>query len=297
MRRTVDTGVIVLGVVGSIASIYAVWAQWTGQYSPEAIFAITLFALFSVALLLLIVAQEYRYSRKARYAEALGHISRIVLLSSSLNNNQTAEEIRHGCMKIVDTLESVLTLVTATRCSVCIKVIQSDPSTRAGAKIRPKVATLCRDSNSLKREKSSIAGNIDHWIDQNTDFEDLHKGAGTPRWYFFSNYLPGRWDYKNSSFEIYGMPWNAGGIPIVSSVIRDLKWTLPYKSTIVVPIVPETRVDEQNRGLSGYLCVDSRSRGAFSRRYDVDLMTGVADSLDQHIRRYAKLKWEQSSPL
>jgi molybdopterin synthase catalytic subunit len=49
---------------------------------------------------------------------------------------------------------------------------------------RPAVVTLCRDDLSVDREKRSISGGVKHWVDQNFDFEQLHRLADTPSPYF-----------------------------------------------------------------------------------------------------------------
>lgn len=272
--------------VASIFTIILAYQTWCGPASPDGRFALKIFSIFIAVLIVVLVTQEFRYSRKARYSESLGDLNRIFreIQATACNPEATVDHIKLSCKSIVDCLSSVFSLITGTRCAVCIKGIEWDPNQPEGANIRPKVFTLTRDAKSEEREER--AQNIDHWIDQNTDFEQLHAET-LP--YFFSNYLPGIRGYKNTSFKIYKPPWDLN-IPIFSDIVRDITWRLPYKSTIVMPISRRDTPPDGQR-LVGYLCLDSRSRRAFNRRYDIDLLKGVSDCLYDLVLRYREILW------
>jgi len=138
---------------------------------------------------------------------------------------------------------------------------------------------------------------VDLWIDQNTAFEEVLTAAGTPLKCFFANYLPWLRGYKNSSFEVYGLPSELP-LPMIGDVIRNITWTLPYRSTIVAPIIPSPQqATSQEHALSGYLCVDSRSLGVFRRRFDIDVVTGVANCLYDVVHRYCVQTWAPGTAL
>ena len=127
---------------------------------------------------------------------------------------------------------------------------------------------------------------LDHWIDQNSDFELIHRNRGKPKGrVFMSNHLPWIRGYKNSSMELYGFLPDIH-VPVLADVVRSVRWPLPYKSTIVAPI-GNTIGNDYN--ISGYLCVDSRSSGVFSQRYDVDIVIGIAQCMHRAIREYCVL--------
>lgn len=86
---------------------------------------------------------------------------------------------------------------------------------------------------------------------------------------------------------MYGGPGHKAPSPSLFSSWAH-PWVLPYKSAIVVPIFPRI-ADEANGRLVGYLCMDSKSRGAFSRRYDPELLSGIGDCFYEVVRRYCNL--------
>jgi hypothetical protein len=237
-----------------------------------------------LGLIVFSTVQEYRYSRKARYSEIIGYLSEIYRDILKIIQDETAnvDRIQMACRDMVTTLANAMSLVTGTRCAACIKVIVQGQ--------RPKIVTLCRDQGS--RDRDSDKKVVDHWMDANTDFEEVAKAAATPRKSFFENNLPRRREYKNTSFEVYGRPYAEAGF--LSDWRRNLTWPLPYKSTIVLPIGPvhvDSDSDDQ-RELAGFLCVDSGARRVFARRYDEELTRGVGEALYAVIRRYTDLAWE-----
>ena len=282
MRRFLATSGFLLSVFASVVTLTLFFREQESA-STDAQLAIQLSFYFSMFLLALIIWREYTYARKARYAETIKDLAEISRsLQSAAAGDPTRSEIRSACERSLNSLATILSLITATRCSACIKVIDAAEAAE-GTDVRPQVVTMCRDRGSGDSRKKLTT---EHWIDQNTDFEQLHENAGKPSGRaFFSNYLPGLRDYKNSSFKVYEKP-TSFDVPVLSDVVRHLTWTLPYKSTIVAAISGSQVELGDGSGLVGYLCVDSRSSGAFSRRYDVELVTGIADCLFDLIDRY-----------
>jgi hypothetical protein len=267
--------------------------RWFPEATPNAKLAI----LFLIALLGLLsvfcIWQEYRYARKARYVEALPYLNQIFLELNKFENVASVtktEEIEYTFRRVVNRLAAALSVITGTMCSVCIKVILTDNHSDPP---RPKVVTVVRDDTSLHRERGkapveewirdSDDSEVDHWIDQNTAYMQVFTQPRTPQACFFSNYLPGEKNYLNTSFHIYGGPPQSK-----RAIMRNLQWPLPYKSTIVSPIA---RAGQLRRDyiIAGYLAVDSRSRRVFNRRYDIDLVTGVADCLYSLLHHYTAL--------
>lgn len=282
MKRAYNAGAALLALIASALTIIFGWSRLTGQSTPDAKFSIGLISSFFVILAVLLVTQEFRYSRKARYAEALEYLNHIALeiKTCAVKDPVSTCEMKNVCAVVVDQLANIFSLVTATRCSTCIKLIELPH----GNELHLQVVTLCRDR--ISREREDRSSTLEHWVHQNTDFEQLFDNAGTPRGdVFFANNLPGKRDYKNSSFAIRGTPTNVG-VPIIGDIVRNFTWTLPYKSTIVVPIRPQYDPQKREKSLVGYLCVDSRSRGAFRRRYDIDVIGGIAICLYDLVEGY-----------
>jgi hypothetical protein len=287
MARIRNAALLLLSFASSLVTIAFAWLDLGKKTSAEGKIAILVLAAFVVALFIYAARQEFAYSRKARYAESLRYLGHAFARLQSLACDQESNisQIQSGCEAACNDLSAALTLISATHCSVCIKALKNaDP---AGADPHLEVATLCRDTNSGTRETST--GRHVHFADQNTDFNHIHERLGTPTGHFLSNYLPYVPGYQNSSFAAYGRPTQIN-FPIIGALVRDATWTLPYKSTVVVPISTE-RTDSKYGKLVGYLCVDSRSRGAFKRRYDVEVLFAVAGCLYDVLGQYWHLQW------
>lgn len=65
-----------------------------------------------------------------------------------------------------------------------------------------------------------------------------------------------------------------------TSLIADDRNTIPYKSELVVPIIP-SRYDNLNSiKFGGFLCIDSNKKNVFDdKRYDIPMTKGLADGL------------------
>jgi hypothetical protein len=291
VKRASTAVLVLLGASSAVVGLVLAFQQWYPKASSDGKIAIVVLSVYVAVVTLAVVVQEYHYARKARYAEALTHIGRIFVEVEHLNSSSpTADEIENTLTIITSELSNSFSLISSTKCSVCIKKIEEDLEAEVGHPSRPRVGTLCRDGSSPKRWVSSA--DAIHWLDRNTDFHALHEAAGTPNGaHFFENYLPWLRNYENTSFQIYRSraPWDTN-IPVIGSLLRNIFWPLPYRSTVVVPIHPRPGARSTHPRLVGYLCVDSRSLGAFRRRYDIDLITGVADCLYGPVHRFRQLE-------
>jgi hypothetical protein len=294
LLRALNFAAIVLGIVGSVITVVVAFQQWLPKFDPTAKLAVTFLGISSLILMIATVWQEYRYARKARYAEVLQYLSQIsaeTLKPEPVSSVNRIEEIEAICRLIVNRLSGAFSLVTGTKCSVCIKAVMAAQSAPALAA----AVTLCRDDTSIERETAvsateagfpELAGdyNVEHLITGNTAFSQALKYPWSPRSRcFFSNYLPSETSYQNTSFQIHG-PAPTSRWPFV----RNFKWPLPYKSTIVCPIGRGQNLQLKYE-VVGFLAVDSRSRRVFSNAFDIDVMIGVADSLFNLVNRYREL--------
>ncbi len=165
--------------------------------------------------------------------------------------------------------------------SVCIHYINKDDKDKYYVKI------LSRNTDSKRRPQQSPppGGEVDY-IDDNTDFKTLieiikHKSPG--RVYYLNNFLPWSPGYRNSHFseKMSKKYFSWKGI-----YYRVMEWELPYKSTLVIPIMT---LSDKKRKISGFLAVDSPKMWAFSSVYDLPALISVAKSLAPYIDSYNRL--------
>jgi len=271
-----------LAAIASISSGYAF--LYSGQKPPAqfAILVITILLLFFVFYSLF---QEYRFSRKARYSEALYDLYTVFdLCVRGASSEKSQEEIRSFARRICDSLANAFSIITGTRCATCIKVINEWP--QASEDIRYSVDTLCRDANSKKSR--SHHSEVIHYLDKNTDYLSMFKNMRKPEGgTFISNHLAGEPEYINTSFDVYEKkPLNID-IPIVKNILRSFAWPLPYQSTIGAVIYPfEAEGEEQ---LAGFICVDSPARYVFKKRYDLKMLREVSGMLFPMMNRWYDL--------
>ncbi len=288
MRRFGSFCTGLIGLAGSAATLVTAYGYWYPRASHDAKPAIIFLSSYTAALMIALVWREAVYSRKARYAEIVASFGQtfLAIQESALSSVASTNEINLGCKRIATHAAHVFSLTTGTECSVCIKVLEDDLSDESRIQVRPRVRTLCRDQNSEGKRDHADKSQGDHWLDQNTDFYELHRNAGGPKGRsFFSNNLPGYHGYNNSSFELYGRPHRG---TLLINLFPAMFWKLPYRSTIVVP-VSSRQSDSNKTPLVGYVCVDSGSRGVFNRRYDPELLAGIAECLYPVLVRFCDL--------
>ena len=113
---------------------------------------------------------------------------------------------------------------------------------------------------------------------ENSDFNFIYEGiqeGHAQKWQFFAHFLPWKYDYTNTRLS----NWPPKKIPLINFLIRQLNWPLPYKSTIVVPLLPLSVNEHDDKALRGYLCIDSPRNNAFNKQYDIEILKGLADGL------------------
>lgn len=190
----------VASAISAAVTIFVAIRSWYPEASPDAKPAILFLCIISGGLIVALVATHYVYARRARYGGIMPllndiHAELFHLISKS--GTPPVAEIRATCQHAVDHLPEILSATTGRRCAVCIKVVVADEHETQVFR----ASTFCRNHGSTDREGQTR--HVEHWIDKNTDFEDLFADQ---RRYFFSNWLPWITAYKNSSFEAYRAP-------------------------------------------------------------------------------------------
>lgn len=281
----------VLFLASALAGLWGFLVSWLKIASHEGLAAILTLGVLVAFGAVLLVWQEYRFSRKARYAESLPNLlafARAMAVGESLSEDRCKVVMADAVREISE----AFSLATGTRVGVCLKkVVLETPSNRC------RVEDVCRDPKSKDRSERSRSRSdgraVHHWVDSNTAFKRTWTAAGQPAGaqYFLCNNLPGVTHYENTSFEIYGEP-HPQGMMARTFGLRD-GWTLPYSSTLVVPVLSATKT-EGSAVVLGYLGLDSASVNVFDARYDVPLLRIFAEFLspvlDQYLARQIEPK-------
>jgi hypothetical protein len=224
-----------------------------------------IFAAYIIILGSLLTAREFVYSRKARFAEATRNIHQAVHslrdASESIKNTNAESARQEICQTLAD-VQQAFSLITGVSCRACIKTIVYD-TTQQRASTETFLRARGTTSNPTKDSEAPI--------DNNTDFKMLFEYK-VPT--FFSNNLGNENPYLNSNWPENNSERN--------SFLKSQKYD--YIATIVWPI----RAKESGNPpeIIGFLCIDSKTRGVFSRRYDIDVGAIVADTLYPILKDY-----------
>lgn len=166
------------------------------------------------------------------------------------------------CSKISEAFETI----HGEKIGVCVKFVNGDFDNLY-------VRTLCRDFNSINTGRQEEDGEQEKdYLLRNSDFEhifnqlkkykkDYHK------LYFCGNRLANRHQYNNTHLV------NADSLPsgLLSYYKRRKAWPLPYKSTIVVPILAP-----DGESIEAFLCIDSPASNGFVESKDVVILQQIA---------------------
>lgn len=218
-----------------------------------------------------------RYRKKVRYADILDDLNIIFMDLHIIDRNPdaNAEFILQRLYRFCDHLSNCFSKLDGNNIGVSIKFLEIK-------KNRPLVSTLARDTFSVANErKTGTADKINHYIELNTDFKSIFNKiesdhVATPSFYL-ENKLPICKEYENTSLP---PEWASAPRPsFINNFTRRKSWPLPYRSTLVVPIIPLHANDQNIESLRGFLCIDSGREGRFNPKYDTTLLKGVADGL------------------
>jgi len=183
------------------------------------------------------------------------------------NLDKSVAELTLVCSQISD----MFTKLRRSQISVCIKYTNIEKDVYY-------VKTLCRDHKS-HIERNSLYDNskLDN-INENTDFkvifEKLRNNYDWKRLYYCENRLPWTFQYNNTHLVI-DESFNG----LFAFYHRYKKWPLPYKSTIIAPIL-----SDDNKTIYGYLCVDSPKNNGFNKERDIKIMQQIALFLSPIVR-------------
>lgn len=265
MRTIWDYVIMLIGTLGSLASIIAL-SVFFNQLSTEGWVAVVFMGVLCVYFVIYNFWLLTIYRKKTKYADAYGafnigfsHLHRL-----RRNENPTIDQILPELEKLCNEVSNAFGRIYGVKIGICIKFILTDGG-------RPRCKTLVRDSNSNAQNRKSGSQDVTkHWIDANSDFEFIYSNFDNDNIdtsYYLERHLPTCRDYKNTRLK---NGWNSNSyFPYFENYTRKRNWPLPYKSTLIVPIVPLIANEQSQDAIRGFLCADSPNEGIFNRFYDV----------------------------
>lgn len=267
-----------INLLGSWASIIAIVLVFKNDIDPQSIIAVCIISFLAMYLLFENIFLK-GFSRK-RYSQVIRHMnngfSALNMLDRSVDSSpdRIKSSFSLFCTAISDAFEDL----KKKECSVCIKIIYPNNFEDHDFS-KMKVYTFCRDHRSMSRNNKYANQLI---VSNNTDFAEIissYRDGIFQKSYFFENNLPQLPGYKNSRID--GTYYNSikTSIPIYDKYLRSKNWKLPYKSTIVVPIYPNSSDNFAKEKLMGFICIDSPQKNVFDKKYDIDLLSGAADTV------------------
>lgn len=189
---------------------------------------------------------------------------------NTLNEHWLAKTYQIELPKILDNLCSVMTAYTSYEVSACIKLITyKDPEDTIDLD-NATLVTFCRSTNSDHNRSSYESSSTPILLHDNTDFFEV-VSKNFEKTYFYQNNLIAYDKQLQQNGERYRN--------------SNPNWSSYYRGTIVVPIriqyekLYHLKQDDAYH-IIGFLCVDSMSTDAFTKKhekYNVDLVYAYAD--------------------
>jgi len=282
-----DYLVLILSIIGSFASIVAFGIYFTPFLNEQGwvgVFFLGILCLFFLGYSYYLI---YKYRRKVKYANIFQDINIAFANLHSIDRNAelSAENIIQNLNHLCDNISNAFKKLNDCDVGVCIKFLSYENK-------RPKAETLVRDSFSKNNgRKTGSSDKVKHWIENNSDFDFIYRNyenENIDTTFFYEPRLPVKRDYVNTRLD---KNWfKEKGIPaFAQNYFRRRSWPLPYRSTLVVPIVP-LNADEQNQEvIRGFLCLDCSSENMFNKHIDVNILKGISDGLYNKIDKLHKI--------
>ncbi|MFC2186520.1 hypothetical protein ACFCT7_04310 [Fulvivirgaceae bacterium LMO-SS25] len=279
MTRTIgDYLLIILSIIGSFASIFA-YAEYIGpKLNDQGIFGVAIVGIFAFIFFGYSLYLVSKYRNKVRYAEVFEDINIGFAAMHSLDrkDEMTLDDLAVALIGVCDGLSNAFSKINGHKIGVCIKHLEFDNG-------HALVKTLVRDQNSkANNRKTGDADTTKHWLTGNSDFNFIYSkfdDDNVDTTSYVEKRLPIKIDYLNSRLK----NWPPKKLIIGNNLNRRKQWPLPYRSTIVVPIVPLLADDQNQQALRGFLCIDSPNESSFYEKVDVNILKGVADGIYRKI--------------
>lgn len=217
-----------------------------------------------------------RYSVKPRdsiYGDAIISLKDAFAKVHHIRKTKTTdvEIIKPTLVFMCNQLKTYFDKKTKQSCGISIKIVLKGKTSLSSD---AKVYNLCRDSSTTKRD-TDVYKKIDHKIFNNSCYNHIFSNLTSSKkskLFYINNDINGSKDYQNTSKDAYD-----GGL-------------LPYKSEIVVPIIPLSNETPREYSLFGFICVDSPKTSSFDGHYDLAILQGVADGIYDIIQQWSSRK-------
>lgn len=278
-----DYFMFLLGLGASIAGLITFYRDSYKDLNDQGKYAVLFLGFFSLYFMLINWIQTKTTRKHNGYKEVFeklnigfGRIHAIDRLTL-LEPERTRTEIMNQLLPLCDSISDAFEKVKGHNVRVSIKVL----SMSSGRNKVPTVRTIRRDSRASASSSLEQADSKDHLVSDNSAFDSIYRSIGksSEGVFYINNQLPFSFNYKNSRLE------GNGPIPMWKFIKRHRTWNLEYKSTLVVPIYPLLKNQDETPKLMGFLCVDSPNYLVFNEKYDVEILKGIADALYEKIHK------------
>ena len=281
MAKTLgDYIVLIITIIGSLASIIAFWLCFSPHLNNQGTVGVLFLGVISLFFLVYNYYLILMYRKKVRYADIFADLNMGFSQLHEVDRlkSQDVEVIIRNLSNLCDSLAIAFTKIYDVRVGVCIKYLENKET-------RPLVQTLVRDSYSkTNQRKTGTSDKTQHWLDGNSDFEFIYSkfdDDSVDTSFYHEAKLPVCKDYKNTRLSSSWLPKRK--YFIWENCVRRRYWPLPYKSTLVVPIVPLLANEQSQDRIRGFLCIDSPTENCFCEKIDIDILKGVSDGLYNQI--------------
>ena len=275
MGRILKYLLALFGYISAIGGTLYIYYDFRDQINIEAHVFMNLFFILAIYLVLDNIYLRYRWWRKQHYAEVFETINKAFenIHELSRTESTSVETIFKYLQDFCSSIEQAFEKVAGEKCGVCIKILCKNDEGQAMVK------TLCRGKNS---EHRPVSEDNSHFVTDNSDFELILDNLDHPqKRYYFKNLLPLVYGYKNSRFK------NGEAREPKNPLDSVFRWSLEYRSTIVVPICPGLNRALDSTTIAGFICLDSPRFFGF-RNYDLDIMKGLSNGIFNTIVQFYK---------
>lgn len=239
-----------------------------------------------IALTLVFATLWYHSFHKSMLLKSVfhggNHISEALNMIVDLNHSpKRKSHVQQGIVALSEICQEVsagLRKYHSPDIAICIHYVNSD---NEGAYVN----TLCRNTESKKRPaKRAVTAKSVDYIKDNSDFDrvvNLFKRKPLDKVYYLNNFLPFSPYYRNSHFSSEMQPVYYRSFGWAHRIFR---WELPYRSTLVVPLV--TTISPKEKRVEGFLSIDSPKCWSFSRDYDLPIVQRFAAAIAPLVAAY-----------
>ncbi len=273
---------VVSGIITIITPIATLIVSTKTSISFEWYITLTIVVLIGFIVILFLRVRKYRSIAINRMEIASGNYQKLMndalrqffsIMHSHKKKTLTVSELTNTYMaklsNILDNLCEVLNSFTQRKISACIKLITYNEAEEIINIDNASLITFCRSNNS-ETDRQNYENKSEILLKDNTDFREIVSNDNDKD-YFYQGDLEG----YDKLLEKTGKHYD--------NTHKD--WRKYYAGTIVVPIRIEFKLlYHQNKDdeyhILGFVCVDSKSKDAFTEQYEkynVDVVKAYAD--------------------